>query len=77
MNRIGPSATIAAGLVRSSRSKGKKMGLNKQYGLPDELRLAALKTAEDVGVKEAAKIHNVSGPSIYRWRKIIEGEKKE
>ena len=53
------------------------MGLNKQYGLPDELRLAALKTAEDVGVKEAAKIHNVSGPSIYRWRKIIEGEKKE
>jgi hypothetical protein len=44
------------------------------YGLPDELRLAAIKDAEIIGVKQSAVLHRVSEPSIYKWRKVL-GEK--
>jgi hypothetical protein len=41
------------------------------YGLPDDLRLAAVRSAEQVGVPRAAEMHRVSVVSIYRWRKVL------
>ena len=40
------------------------------YGLTDELRLAAVQDAEIIGVKQSAALHRVSVPSIYKWRKV-------
>jgi hypothetical protein len=45
------------------------------YGLTDELRLAAVQDAEIIGVKQSAALHRVSVPSIYKWRKVFEGGK--
>jgi hypothetical protein len=53
------------------------MGLHEDYGLTDKLRLAAIKTAEELGVAEAARIHKVSRQSIYAWRKLIKAGGKE
>jgi hypothetical protein len=39
------------------------------YGLDEGTRYQALVDAENHGVKVAATMHNVSTPSIYRWRK--------
>jgi hypothetical protein len=44
------------------------------YGLTDDLRLAAVQEAEIIGVKQSAALHRVSVPSIYKWRKVL-GEK--
>ncbi len=49
-------------------------GLHPDYGLTDDLRLAAVEDAEIIGVKQSAALHRVSVPSIYKWRKIL-GEK--
>jgi hypothetical protein len=40
------------------------------YGLTDALRLAALRDAKIIGVKQSAALHRVSVPSIYKWRKV-------
>ena len=53
------------------------MGLHEDYGLTDEVRIAAVMTANELGVQEAARIHKVSRQSIYNWRKLIEAEEKE
>ena len=53
------------------------MRLHEDYGLTDELRIAAVKTANELGVHEAARIHKVSRQSIYHWRKLIEAGEKE
>jgi hypothetical protein len=51
-------------------------GLHPDYGLTDELRLAAVQDAGIIGVKQSAALHRVSVPSIYKWRKVFEGEKR-
>lgn len=51
--------------------------LHPDYGVPDELRLAAVRDAEIFGVKSAAELHRVSVASIYRWRKIFASQIEE
>ena len=45
-------------------------GLHPDYGLTDELRVDALRSAARFGVKKAAALYSVSAPSIYKWRKV-------
>jgi transposase len=40
-----------------------------EYGLTDELRREALRTADLVSVRAAASIYRVSTASIYNWRR--------
>jgi transposase len=40
-----------------------------EYGLPDALRLEALRTADLVSVRMAASMYRVSTTSIYNWRR--------
>jgi hypothetical protein len=47
-------------------------GLHPDYGLTDELRVDALRSAARFGVKKAAALYSVSAPSIYKWRKVPE-----
>jgi len=42
---------------------------HSEYGLPDALRLEALRTADLVSVRVAASIYRVSTTSIYNWRR--------
>lgn len=51
--------------------------LHPDYGLTDDLRLAAVRAAEIFGVKSAAELHRVSVPSIYKWRKIFASQIEE
>jgi hypothetical protein len=44
--------------------------LHPDYGLTDELRVEALRSAARFGVKKAAALYSVSAPSIYKWRKV-------
>ena len=46
------------------------IGLHPDYGLTDELRVEALRSAARFGVKKAAALYSVSAPSIYKWRKV-------
>lgn len=39
------------------------------YGLTDELRREALRTADLVSVRVAASIYRVALSTVYRWRK--------
>jgi hypothetical protein len=52
-------------------------GLHPDYGLTDELRLAAVRDAERLGIERAAELHRVSRPSIYKWRKIFAAQIEE
>jgi len=45
-------------------------GLHPDYGLTDQLRVEALRSAARFGVKKAAALYSVSAPSIYKWRKV-------
>lgn len=45
-------------------------GLHPDYGLTDDLRIGALRSAERFGVKKAAALYSVSTASIYNWRKV-------
>jgi hypothetical protein len=45
-------------------------GLHPDYGLTDQLRVEALRSAARFGVKTAAALYSVSAPSIYKWRKV-------
>jgi len=45
-------------------------GLHPDYGLTDELRVEALRSAARFGVKNAAALYSVSTTSIYKWRKV-------
>jgi hypothetical protein len=45
-------------------------GLHPDYGLTDDVRLAALRDAERFGVQWAAETHRVSPASLYKWRKV-------
>lgn len=45
-------------------------GLHPDYGLTDDVRLAALQDAERFGVQWAAETHRVSPASLYKWRKV-------
>jgi transposase len=40
-----------------------------EYGLTDDLRREALRTADLVSVRVAASIYRVSTASIYNWRR--------
>ena len=46
-------------------------GLHPDYGLTDDLRLAAVQDAEIISVKQSAALHRVSVTSIYKWRKVL------
>ena len=41
------------------------------YGLPQDLRLTILRTAEQTNPATAAKTHNVGISTIYRWRAVM------
>ena len=45
-------------------------GLHPDYGLTDQLRVEALRSAARFGVQHAAALYSVSAPSIYKWRKV-------
>jgi hypothetical protein len=55
--------------------EGLMTGLHPDYGLTDDLRLAAVQDAGIIGVKQSAALHRVSVASIYKWRKVFEGGK--
>jgi transposase-like protein len=40
-----------------------------EYGLTDDIRREALRTADLVSVRVAASIYRVSTTSIYNWRR--------
>jgi transposase-like protein len=42
------------------------------YGLTDELRREALRTADLVSVAVAASMYRVNQSTVYRWRKDYE-----
>jgi hypothetical protein len=46
------------------------IGLHPDYGLTDELRLAAVQDAEIISVKQSAALHRVGVSSVYKWRKV-------
>ena len=41
------------------------------YGLPQDLRITILRTAEQTSPATAAETHNVAVSTIYRWRKVM------
>jgi hypothetical protein len=43
--------------------------LHPDYGLAEDTRHQALVDAQAMGVRSAARLHNVSLGSIYYWRK--------
>ncbi len=45
-------------------------GLHPDYGLTDQLRVEALRSAARFGVKKAAALYSVSPASLYKWRKV-------
>jgi hypothetical protein len=45
-------------------------GLHPDYGLTDELRVEALRSAARFGVKNAAALYGVSPASLYKWRRV-------
>jgi hypothetical protein len=45
-------------------------GLHPDYGLTDDLRVGALRSAARFGVKKAAALYSVSPASLYKWRKV-------
>lgn len=47
---------------------------HRDYGLPDEIRLLAVKDAVRVGSKKAAVMHRVSQSAINRWKKDIQSD---
>jgi transposase len=47
----------------------KRNPFHPDYGLPDDLRLEALRTADLVSVRMAASMYRVSTTSIYNWRR--------
>jgi hypothetical protein len=50
--------------------EGLMIGLHPDYGLTDELRVEALRSAARFGVKKAAALYGVSPASLYKWRKV-------
>jgi transposase-like protein len=52
--------------------KSETFQYHKDYGLTDDVRLAAVRDAELMRVAEAAKKNGVSTVSIYNWRKRLE-----
>lgn len=44
---------------------------NRNYGLPNTVRRAALDTAEATSVKDAAASHKVSRSTVYTWRRHV------
>ena len=52
-------------------------GLHPDYGLTDDVRLAALQDAERFGVQHAAETHRVGVSSVYKWRKIFAAQIEE
>jgi len=50
--------------------EGLMTGLHPDYGLTDELRVEALRSAARFWVKKAAALYGVSQASLYKWRKV-------
>lgn len=48
------------------------LNYHPEYGLPDEIRIKAVRDAQVTDVKMSAKINRVSTVSIYKWRKRLE-----
>ena len=52
--------------------KSETFQYHKDYGLTDDVRLAAVRDAELIRIEQAAKKNGVSTVSIYKWRKRLE-----
>ena len=52
--------------------KSETFQYHRDYGLTDDVRLAAVRDAELMRIERAAKKNGVSTVSIYKWRKRLE-----
>jgi len=52
--------------------KSETFQYHKDYGVTDDVRLAAVRDAELMKIEQAAKKNGVSVGSIYKWRKRLE-----
>jgi len=57
--------------LRAERMQPAASPFHPDYGLPQDLRLTILRTAEQTDPATAAKTHNVGVSTIYRWRAIM------
>lgn len=46
-------------------------GYHEDYGLPEQVRMDILKTAEELGALKASEIHRIHVNTIYKWRRAI------
>lgn len=49
-----------------------QLNYHPDYGLPNSIRIAAIKKAKEIGVVNAAKLMRLSPSSIYNWLKKAE-----
>jgi hypothetical protein len=57
--------------LRAERMQPAASPYHPDYGLPQDLRITILRTAEQTSPATAAKTHNVAVSTIYRWRKVM------
>ena len=57
--------------LRAERMQPAASPYHPDYGLPQDLRITILRTAEQTSPAKAAKTHNVAVSTIYRWRKVM------
>ena len=57
--------------LRAERMQPAASPYHPDYGLPQDLRITILRTAEQTSPATAAETHNVAVSTIYRWRKVM------
>ena len=57
--------------LRAERMQPAASPYHPDYGLPQDLRITILRTAEQTNPATAAETHNVAVSTIYRWRKVM------
>ena len=57
--------------LRAERMQPAASPYHPDYGLPQDLRITILRTAEQTSPATAAETHNVAVSTIYRWRAVM------